>query len=178
MKRKSIILISSIILTLAGFIAAYAVSVGQELQNVNIRDAYDKPATIPDFGSKVLTLIYCDTDASDISDPISDALKARNYPKSTNLGIGIADLKNSPVPNWVIRQIIKRKIAKYDATILTDVDLTVAKAWGLGDCNNKSNVIILGKDKKVKYAKTFDKNNKPTQNDIDTVVKLVDSISK
>lgn len=176
MKRKSIIVTGSLLITLAGFIAANALSVGQELSNVNIRDANNQPSAIPDFGSKILTLIYCDTDTSDIADPMSDALKAKDFPKTKSVGIGIANLKDSPVPNWVIRQIIKRKIAKYDAAILTDLDLSLPKSWGLGDCNNKSVFIILGKDKKIKYTKIFDKNNKPTQGDIDQVVNVVSGL--
>ena len=173
MKRKSIILTCSLLITLAGFTAANALSAGQEIANVNIKDANNNPSSIPEFGSKILTIIYCDTDTSDLADPMSDALKAKNYPRTKSIGTGIANLKDSPVPNWVIRKIVQRKIEKYNETILTDVDNTVARSWGLGDCNNKSVFIILGKDKKVKYIKTFDKYNKPTQADCDYVVRLV-----
>jgi len=178
MKRNFIVVMGSVLITLAGFIAVNALSVNQVASNLNIRDANDQPATIPDFGSKVLTIIYGDSDASDISDPISDALKAKNFPESKNRGIGIANLKDSPAPNWLIRKIVQSKIKKYQATILTDVDLTVANSWGLGNCNNKSVFIILGKDKKVKYLKYFDKKNLPTQGDIDFVVNLVQGLLK
>lgn len=178
MKRNLIALTGSLLITLFGFIAVNALSVGQVVSNLNIKDANDQPATIPDFGSKVLTIVYGDSDASDYSDPISDALKAKNFPESKNRGIGIANLKDSPVPNWLIRKIVQSKIKKYQATILTDVDLTVANSWGLGSCNNKSVFIILGKDKKIKYIKYFDKKNRPNQGDIDTVVNLVDSLVK
>ncbi|HPX91862.1 MAG TPA: hypothetical protein PKZ93_10175, partial [Spirochaetota bacterium] len=81
-------------------------------------------------------------------------------------------------PNWVIRKIVQSKIKKYNSTILTDVDLTLAKSWGLGYCNNKSICIIIGKDSKVKYIKYMDKNNPPSQADIDYVVKLVGDLIK
>jgi len=178
MKRNFIVVMGSVLITLAGFIAVQALSAGQVVSNVNIKDANDQPATIPDFGSKVLNIVYGDSDASDYSDPISDALKAKKFPESKNRGIGIANLKDSPVPNWVIRKLVQSKIKKYQATILTDVDLTVPNSWGLGNCNNKSVFIILGKDKKIKYIKYFDKNNKPTQNDINTVVALVEGLVK
>lgn len=176
MKRKPIIAAGSLLIILAGFLAANALSVGQELSNVNIRDANNQPATIPEFGSKIITIIYCDTDTSDLADPMSDALKAKGFPRTKSVGTGIANLKDSPVPNWVIRKIVQRKIEKYHEVILTDLDNTVAKSWGLGDCNNKSVFIILGKDKKIKYTKTFDKNNKPTQSDIDQVVNVVSGL--
>jgi predicted transcriptional regulator len=178
MKRNFIVFSGSLLITLAGFIAVNALSVNQDAPNLNIRDANDQPASIPDFGSKILTVVYGDSDASDISDPISDALKAKNFPKSKNIGIGIANLKDSPAPNWLIRKIVRRKIEKYQATILTDVDLTVARTWGLGDCNNKSVFIIIGKDKKVKFIKYFDKYHPPVQSDIDYIVNLVDGLVK
>jgi len=173
MKRKSIIAAGFLLITLAGFMAANALTVGQELSNVNIKDASNNPSSIPDFGSKILTVIYCDTDTADIADPISDALKAKDFPRTKSVGCGIANLKDSFEPNWIIRAIIKRKIAKYHETILTDVDNTVAKSWGLGNCNDKSVFIILGKDKKIKYTKTFDKKNKPAQSDIDQAVNVL-----
>lgn len=178
MKRNLIVLTGSLLITLAGFIAVNALSVGQAVSNVNIKDANDQPASIPDFGAKVLTIVYGDSDASDYSDPISDALKAKNFPESKDRGIGIANLKDSPAPNWIIRKIVQSKIKKYNATILTDVDLTFANSWGLGDCNNKSVFIVLGKDKKIKYVKYFTKNNLPTKGDIDTVVNLVETLIK
>jgi len=178
MKRNIIAVLGSLMIILFGFTAAQALYVGQATSNLNIRDANDQPATIPSFGTKVLTIVYGDSDASDISDPISDALKAKKFPESKNIGIGIANLKDSPAPNWLIRKIVKSKIEKYQATILTDVDLTVANSWGLGDCNNKSVFIVLGKDKKVKYIKYFDKYHKPTQDDINTVVALVEGLVK
>jgi uncharacterized protein len=178
MKRTIIAFTGALLITLTAFIAAHALSVGQTVSNVTIRDAKDKPASIPDLGAKVLTIVYGDSDAADFSDPISDALKAKNFPESKNRGIGIANLQDSPAPNWIIRKIVQSKIEKYKATILTDVDLTFAKEWGLGDCNNKSVFIVVGKDQKVKYINYFHKNKKPGQNDIDTVVNLVESLVK
>jgi predicted transcriptional regulator len=139
----------------AGTAALYALSVNQSLSNLSIKDANDRPASIPDFGSKVLTIFYNDAEASDLSDSMSDALKAKNYPESKTRGIGIANLKDSVAPNWLIRHIVKNKIAKYNSTILTDSDLTVARSWKLGDCNNKSICIVIGKDSKVKYMKIY-----------------------
>ncbi len=158
--------------------ALYALSVNQSLSNLSIKDANDQPASIPDFGAKVLTIFYNDAEASDLSDPMSDALKAKNYPETKTRGIGIANLKDSVAPNWLIRKIVKSKIAKYNSTILTDSDLTVARSWGLGDCNNKSICIVIGKDSKVKYMKFMDKYHPASQADIDQVVKVVGDLVK
>jgi len=74
--------------------------------------------------------------------------------------------------------MVRKKIEQYNVTVLTDVDLTFAKSWDLGNCNNKSVFLVIGKDKKVKYVKAFDKNNKPNQADIDAVVGIVTALTK
>ncbi|MCL1865530.1 MAG: YtfJ family protein [Spirochaetes bacterium] len=178
MKRKLIITVSSIFIILGGFTLVNSLSVGQVAPNLNIRDADDKPATIPDYGTKVLTIIYPSSDVSDVCDPISDALKAKNYPKAKYAGIGIANMKDSTAPDWLIRKIVRGKIQKYSAVILTDPDLTTATTWGLGNCKGQSVVVVIGADKKVKYINKFNKKNVPTQSDIDSVVSLVDGLVK
>ncbi len=178
MKRNFAVAAGSILIMIAGFISVSALNVNDVVSNVNIKDANDKPAQIPFLGQKVLTIVYCDTDTSDISDPISDALKAKNFPEAKQKGIGVANLKNSAAPNFLIRKIIQKKIAKYNSTILTDDSLILPAAWGLGNVDDKSVVMIIGADKKVKFIKYFTKNNKPTQADIDACVNLMASLTK
>lgn len=153
-----------------------AASVGQELSNPQIRDAEDKPATIPNFGTHVIGLFYSNTAASDLSDQMADAIKAKNYNKDVYTGLGVANMKDSSVPNFVIRKIIRGKIEKYKSTILTDVDLTLPKAWGLGNCKDKSVFVLIGKDKKIKYIKYVDKSAPWNKTDINAVIKIMDDL--
>ena len=157
---------------------ATAASVGQDLSNPQIRDADDNPTNIPDFGTHVITLTYADSSVSDLGDPMNDALKARNYNKAVYKGMGVANMKDSTAPNFVIRKIVKSKIEKYKSTILTDADLTLAKAWNLGNCKGKSVFMIVGKDKKLKYIRYTDKNSPWTKADIDAVLKMMDELVK
>ena len=177
MKRNIIVLMGSVLITLAGFMAVQALSVGQVVSNVTIKDSSNNPASLPDFGTKVLTIVYADSTAADFSDPISDALKAKKFPESKNRGFGIANCYDSKwVADSIIRTLSRNKEKKYNTKVLTDLDLTFAKAWGLGNCDDKSVFIIVGKDKVVKYIKKFSKNSKPTQSDIDEAVKIVDAL--
>lgn len=176
--KSLVVVIGCAMVIFAGVGLVSAASVGQELANVQIRDANDKPAMIPDFGTHAVGLTYADTEVSDLGDPMNDAIKAKKYDKAVWRGLGVANLKDSIAPNFVIRKIIKGKIEKYDATILTDVDLTLPKAWGLGECNNKSVFILIGKDKKVKYIKYADKKNPWTAAEVKSVIKLIDDLVK
>ena len=173
---KSVIALVCFIAVWASFGTAQAASVGQELANVQIRDANDKPATIPDFGTHLISLTYSNTNASDLGDPVNDAIKARNYNKDLYRGMGVANLKDSAVPNFIIRKVIKSKIEKYKTTILADPDLTLAKAWNLGNCKDKAVFILIGVDKKIKYIRYTDKNNLWNQAEIDKVLKLMDEL--
>lgn len=133
--------------------AALAVNVGDQLKNATVRDANDKPATVPDFGKKVLAIFYTDADVSDQNDPFADVLKAADLNESVYKGIGVANMKDTWLPNSVIRAIVRKKIEKYDATILTDPDHLLADAWGLGSCDNYSVVLIIDKKGKLQYIK-------------------------
>lgn len=132
---------------------ALALEAGTQLQNATIRDANDKPATFPDFGKKVLAIFYNDPDKADQMDPMADVLKAANLDETVYRGIGVANMADTWLPNSVIRAIVRKKIEKDHATILTDPDRLLPKAWSLGDCNDKGVFVIVDKKGKAQYVK-------------------------
>lgn len=146
------ILLGLVALLAAG--TASAATVGQAVPAVTIRDANDQPASIPDFGSKVLAIFISDPDKADLNDEFADTLKAANLDKSVYRGVGVAELADTILPNSMIRAIVRGKIEKYNATILTDVDHTLPTRWGLGDTNGTGVVVILNKAGVVQYVKT------------------------
>lgn len=177
--KKSLVVIFFALLAFAVYMpSVMAAAVGQAVVNPNIRDANDKPATIPDFGTHVIAVTYADSGVSDLGDPINDAMKAKNYSKAKYRGLGVANMKDSTAPNFLIRQIVKGKIEKYKSTILTDVDNTLAKTWNLGNCKGSSVFVLVGKDKTIKYIRYTTKAKPWTQTDIDAVLKIVDELVK
>jgi len=177
---KSLVVVfgCAIIAFTAGVGYVNAASVGQVVANVQIRDAADNPATIPDFGTHVIGLFYGDADAADAGDLMADAISAKKYDKALYSGLGIANMKDSVAPNFLIRSIIKGKIEKYKTTILTDVDLSLPKAWGLGDCNDQSVFVLIGKDKKIKYLRYAGKKNPWTPAEVSSVLKVIEDLLK
>jgi predicted transcriptional regulator len=174
---KSLVVVACAIIAFAVNLGSVnAASVGQELANPQLRDANDQPATIPDFGTHVITVTYADSSAGDYGDPMSDATKAKNFSEAAYRGSGVANMKDSAVPNFVIRKIVRGKIEKYKSVILTDPDLTLAKTWNLGNCKGKSVFVLIGKDKKLKYIRYTDKSNPWTKADIDNVLKIMDGL--
>lgn len=126
--------------------------VGDKLQNPEVRDAHDQPAKLPAWGNKVLLVLYTDPDVADQNDEFADAVKALGLSKDNFQSMGVANMKDAPAkPNWIIRRIVRKKIDKYGTTILTDPDRLLAQAWQLGDCNDKSVVLILDKEGSVRF---------------------------
>lgn len=132
---------------------ALAATVGQKLPQVTIRDANNNPATIPDLGRKVLAIFYSDPDVADMNDPFADRLKQANLDLTVYRGLGIANLKDTWLPDEMIRAMVRKKIEKYNATILTDPDHLLSQAWSLGDCNGSSVVLIVDKTGTLRYLK-------------------------
>lgn len=133
---------------------AAAAGVGDTVENVELRSGDEKPRFIPGFGERVLTIFYTDADVADMNDPLADALKKRAIDRSKHEGIGVANLRDSFAPNFIIAAVVRDKIKKYDSTILLDPDVKLARAWGLGPCNNTSVVVVVGQDKQIKYVRT------------------------
>ncbi len=159
MQKKSITLSVSLLAILFLFVAGMktnlqAAGVGQTVYSVKIIDPNDRPRWIPHLGRKVVTVMYTDPDEKDVNDPLSKAIKARNYDKAKYQGIIIANCKDTYLPNAAIRAAARSKQMQFkDAVILFDVDHSVKNKWGLGDCDDMGVVIVIGKDKKIKYIK-------------------------
>jgi len=103
--------------------------VGDVLEPPTLRDANDKPATIPDFGKKVLLLLYTDPGVADITDKFADRCKELNLPPEHFRSLGIANMKDAPgLANWLIRMVVRSKQKKYNVTILTDPELLLKQA--------------------------------------------------
>jgi hypothetical protein len=154
---------------------APAAEVGDQLQNVELRDGADKPAQITDFGAKLLALFYTDADEKDMNDPLADAIKARKFDEQKYRGMGIVNLADSKAPNFLIRRAVREKIEKYKTTILTDPDRVLATAWKLGDCNNTSVFILVGKDGKVVHTQRGPIRGDDIQKIVEMIAKLVEA---
>lgn len=155
-KRSIFILavVACLCLTMGVFFESVnAASVGQTLINVQVRDSNDNPSWIYGFGKKLITVFYTDPDVKDVVDPLADAIKAKNYSRAKYRGVGIVNMKDTWLPNAAIRMAVRSKEKKYDTQILTDPDRLLKTKWGLGNCNGYSVIIIVGKDKKVKFIK-------------------------
>lgn len=150
-------------------------SIGTTVSNIKLKNSLDKEMELPFFGEKVLAVFYNDPDSKDVNDPLSDALKAHKFPKEKYAGIGIANCAETWLPNSLIRHGVKEKELKYPgAIILIDADKVLAKAWSLGSCDDNSCILIIGKDRKIKFISHV-KNQEESKAIIPNVIKIVEA---
>jgi len=107
----------------------------------------------PLYRNKVVVVFYADPGSKDLNNELQNALKSaresgkidkRNYE-----GLGIVNLKDSMVPNWLLKSMIKSKQQETKAVILTDPDYIVLNSWGL--TKKTSNIIMLDKQRICRY---------------------------
>lgn len=150
-------------------------SLGKQVQSIQLKDANDVIKNIPYLGEYTTTIFYTDPDAKDVNDELSNAIKARKYPETKYKGIGVGNCADTWIPDAAIRMGARDKEKQFPgAVILLDEDRLLAKQWGLGDCNDAGVVIIIGKDKKIKFMRAV-KSSIESKGIISTVLHILDA---
>ena len=143
-----------------------------------ISDPNNQPKQIPFVGEKVLLIQYTDPDVKDINDKLSDAVKAKKFDEKLYQGIGIANCKDTWIPNMGIRMKARQKEKQYaGSVIMLDEARVLPTTLGLGDCNDKGVLIVVGKDKVIKYMKKIT-SEKESRNATAEVIGLIEEEMK
>ncbi len=149
--------------------------VGKTMTALMISDANNQPKQIPFVGEKVLLIQYTDPDVKDINDKLSDAVKAKKFDEKLYQGIGIANCKDTWIPNAGIRMKARQKEKQYaGSVILLDEARILPTSLGLGDCNSMGVLLVVGKDKVIKYMKKIS-SEEESQKSIEEVIKLLEA---
>ena len=175
---KKVIAVVCLVLLL-GAVTSYAagLKVGDKIGDFKLNAALDdKPYTLssPEFTGRVVYIVYASTSSADDNDHVSDALKAdkevqRLEKENKYVGLGIGNQKDSPVPNFIIKQIAKRKQQKTGAIILLDPDFTIGNLWGTP--HKIATSILIDKQRIVRYVYS---GKTPAEN----IPKLIELIKK
>ena len=147
--------------------------IGKTVSSLQLIDPDDNPKAMPFIGEKVVMVLYTDPDEKDVNDPLSNAVKAKNFPADKYQAIGIANCKDTWIPNVGIRMKARQKQKEFPTSVvLLDEDKTLPKTWGLGNCNDMGVLIIIGKDRKVKYI-SYVKTQEESRAIIGAVIKIL-----
>ncbi len=133
--------------------ASAELKVGDTATNFILKDSLGKEYTLnsPEFQGRVVYINYSDISSKDMNKHVDDSLKGDTGidRKSSYVGFGIANMKASIVPDFIIARAIKSKQKETGATILLDDNYTILNLWGLK--NHTSNVVVLDKGRICRY---------------------------
>jgi uncharacterized protein len=150
---------SMMILILVWVVAAAAaaeIKVGDKAADFKLKDSTGKEYSLEDqrFKGKVLYVAYVDPDEKDTNNHVEETLKKEResgaLDKNRYEGFGIANLKASNLPNFLIKMAIKDKQEKTGAVVLLDYDYTILNLWGVK--NDSSDVVVLDKERVCRYV--------------------------
>ncbi len=159
-KMKKLIIAVMLVLSL-GILTSYAaeLKVGDKLGDFKLNDALDNKSyslSSPEFAGRVVYLVYASTSSSDDNDHVTAALRANKDLENLKsakkyVGLGIGNQKDSPVPNFVIKQVAKKKQKSSASIILLDPDFTVGKVLGLSAPHKAAVSVLVDKNRVIRY---------------------------
>ena len=175
---KKVIAVVFLVLLL-GAVTSYAagLKVGDKIGDFKLSAALDdKEYTLSstEYAGRVVYIVYASSSSADDNDHVTEAIKANkdiDRLKSENkyVGLGIGNEKDSPVPNFIIKQISKRKQKSSGSIILLDPDFTYGNL--VGAPHKIATSILVDKDRVVRYIYS---GKTPMEN----IPKLLDLIKK
>ena len=175
---KKVIAVVFLVLLLGTFTSyAAGLKVGDKIGDFKLKAALDdKEYTLssPEYAGRVVYIVYASSSSADDNDHVTEAIKANkdiDRLKSENkyVGLGIGNEKDSPVPNFMIKIIAKRKQKSSGAIILLDPDFTIGNL--VGAPHKIATSILVDKQRVVRYIYS---GKTPMEN----IPKLIDLIKK
>ena len=153
MKKTFLAVLMILLWTVA--IAAAELKVGDSAAGFKLNDpkGIEYSLDSSQYKGKVVVVFYADPGSKDLNNELQNALKAAReagtLDKKNYEGLGVVNVKDSIVPNFVLRSIIKSKQEETKAIILIDPDYSVLNLWGL--TRKTSNIIMLDKQRVCRY---------------------------
>jgi predicted transcriptional regulator len=153
--KKTLLAVLVILLWTVSSVFAAELKVGDNAAGFKLKDPAGVEYSLdsPQYKGKVIVVFYADPGSKDVNNDLQNALKAAReagtLDKKNYEGLGVVNVKDSIVPNFVLRSIIKSKQEETKATILIDPDYAVLNLWGL--TKKASNIIMLDKQRVCRY---------------------------
>ena len=150
---KNLVMGVLLALLLNTFAVAAELKVGEQAFDFRLKDSLGKEYTLnsPELKDRVLYFNYSDPGSKDMNKHVDDALKSDPGldRKKSYVGLGIANMKASLLPDFAIARVIKSKQQETGATILLDDNYIILNNWGLK--NKVSNIVVLDKARICRY---------------------------
>ena len=122
-------------------------SLPYKVEDIVLYDLHGNRVKLPYLGQKSLFIFYIDPDTGLSGNrnlkhaDIIEQSGVLNNPKI--FGFGILNLKDTFLPDKLIRSMARRRTAKNRGYVLIDPDYTLSDAWQIGDCNGKFCIMMV-----------------------------------
>ena len=125
-----------------------------KVENVVLRGLDGSKTSLPSFGEKHLMIFYVDPDRHKQNEAFTYELEETHRAESDQiLGFGVLNLKDTMLPNGIVRTMARKRTEKNGALVLVDEERTLATEWGLGDCNNRFTLIFVTKEGEIAFLR-------------------------
>jgi hypothetical protein len=142
------------------------------VENVTLTDLDRQPAGFDHLGQKHLMIFYVDPDAHRQNADFQAAIEADPSLLSPNIqAYAVLNLKDTFLPNWLVRSIAERRTKGQPAVNLADTGRTLSTAWGLGDCNNKFCILVISREGELVFFRAGEFTEQDKADFYDTVYK-------
>lgn len=148
---KKIVIMAAALLAMGAAMAAEPV---KQLENLTLENLHGEEVTIPYWGEKNLMIFYVDPDRHKQNEEFTYELEQTGRAGGENIvGFGVLNLKDTMLPNGIIRSMARKRTEKNKALVLADKDRILSKGWELGDCNNKFVLMLISKEGKLVFLR-------------------------
>ena len=125
-----------------------------KVNNVELKDLNNNISKLPFFGERNIIFFYIDPDKHKQNEGLTYEMERRHTATGPNIeGFGVLNLKDTMIPNAIVRTMARKRWEKNNAMVLADTDRTLSRAWNLGDCNNMFVLIVVNKAGELVYCK-------------------------
>ena len=171
--KKTLMAVLLVLLWTVSAAMAADLKVGDPAGGFKLKDPTGKEFALDaaPYAGKVVIVFYADPGSKDLNNELQKALTSAReggkIDKKNYEGLGVVNLRDSIIPNWMLNRIIKSKQEETKAVILLDPAYSVLNLWGL--TKKTSNIILLDKKRVCRYIQK----GKVPSADVGKVVGLV-----
>lgn len=129
--------------------------VGEKVSDVKVLNEANEEVGLPGFGEKNLLIFYVDPSHSKQNENLQNYYKAHPLNSSKVDSYGVVNLAAAPlIPNGLIKRKAKKAVKGTKGQVYFDPDNALSKAWKLAGANEGSCVVLVDKDRIIRFYKS------------------------
>lgn len=126
----------------------------QKVHDIELKALDGSDIMLPYFGEKNLLIFYVDPDRHKQNEAFTYELEENGRAKSDNIAAyGILNLKDTALPNSIVRSMARKRTAKNGALVIADQKRTLQTEWNIGKCNNLFVLLFVTKEGELVFLR-------------------------